>query len=366
MMLIWDSFATDAKGHGGNHRSAQIRDLCESVDYRVDSLPKSAYSWRSLIQSITSAHKLLWLLLRHWQGPRSWMRAIRLYAVILENQVDSIVCEKVYWSPWIVAFAKLFPTICVPQNIESLVPGQRNALARSDWDDVSQELHLLSRMKACFCICPEDAAILRSVQGHVDVLPYYPSRDFLPFLLDIREQRRQRPSASGHILILGTAGNLPTLAGMTELLVTLRHSSPKPSVPIIVAGHMTDALKAAFGDVCDIRGSVSQEDLRDLMIQAKCVLVNHTATTGCLTRVVDALIAGIPVLCNPYGMRGHSLQQGIVVFDSPAEGITRAMEEAFVMPPLPRRPLEAENRFRAYIQSLRVASDRSRFRPTAN
>jgi len=361
MILTWDSFATDAKGHGGNHRSAQIRDLCESPDHRVGSLPKSAYSWRSLIRSIASAHKLLWSLPRHWKGPRSWMHATRLYAAILENQVDSIVCEKVYWSPWIVAFTKLFPTICVPQNIESLVPGQRNALARNDWDDIAQELRLLSRMKACFCICPEDAAILRSVQDHVDVLPYYPSSDFLPYLLEIREHRRQRASDSGAILILGTAGNLPTLAGMTELLVTLRHSYPKPSIPIIVAGHATDALKATFGDVCDIRGSVSQEDLRDLMIQAKCVLVNHTATTGCLTRVVDALIAGIPVLCNPYGMRGHSSQQGIVVFDSPHEGIARAIEGVFVMPPLPRRPIEAENRFRAYIQSLRLATDRSRF-----
>lgn len=346
MYLIWDGFESMTTGHGGNHRSAQVSESCRATGLDARSVAESAWTWRSMLRSVIRMPGLLLHLPSVcWKSPKDWLRLLRLNAIIEHNEVTVIICEKCYWSPWIVAFASRMPMCCIPHNIESMVPGQVNNLRHHDPQDVAAELALLSRMDACFCICPEDAAIVRAVHKDVHVLPYFPHREFYEQLLEIRVQREKRNCNSGHILILGSVGNGPTMLGTVELLRALRDRDITFTQSMVVAGFGTEKLQDEFGSVCSIRGSVTQDELRDLMINAKCIVANHTATTGCLTRVVDALIAGVPVLANRYALRGNAHLHGIVAYDKPEHAFSICQSTQLEIPSIPKRPTEEEQAF---------------------
>jgi hypothetical protein len=354
MLLVWDGFEPTSSGHGGSHRSQQLWELYGRTELKPFSV--STKSWRpsDVIRSCWDLPLLLRQLPRGFRSFTNTAHAVRLNAVTRNSPVNIIACEKFYWSPWVLSLSYRSPIVCIPHNIEAFVPEQKNALRRDDPADAAAELALFQEMDACFCICPEDTAIVRAVNPRTYTLPYYPCNELAHELLSIRNERENNASQDSFFLMLGTAGNGPTLRGMQEFLRAIIDSKIK----IIVAGFGTEVLQPEFGDKAQVLGAVSQQELRQLLINARCLLVNHSPTTGCLTRIVDCLIAGVPILANSYALRGQALHSGIHSFNTPTDGLRIASSTDFKTPPIPARPVVEEEFFVTTMKSLATANNK--------
>jgi hypothetical protein len=348
MLLVWDGFEPTSSGHGGSHRSQQLWDLYKRTKLHPFSVSTKAWKPLDIIRSCWDFRKLLSRLPHGFRTFKNSAHAVRLNAVARSYPIDVIACEKCYWSPWVLSLGYRAPMVCIPHNIEAFVPEQKNALCRDDPGDAAAELALFQQMDACFCICPEDTAIVRAVNPNTYTLPYYPCDQLVHDLLTIRSEREKNSSPEGFALMLGTAGNGPTLRGMQDFL----RAPDVPNIKIVVAGFGTEVLQPEFGDHVNVLGAVSQQELKRLLVNARCLLVNHSPTTGCLTRVVDCLIAGVPVVANSYALRGQSLHSGIRSFNSPMDGLRIASSNSFNTPPIPERPFAEEDFFVQTINSL--------------
>ena len=63
-----------------------------------------------------------------------------------------------------------------------------------------------------------------------------------------------------------------------------------------MAGFGTEVLRAAKPLKVDIRGSVSEKGLRDLLVGCRALVIRQVQTSGFLTRIVEANLCDIPVM----------------------------------------------------------------------
>jgi hypothetical protein len=96
-----------------------------------------------------------------------------------------------------------------------------------------------------------------------------------------------------------------------------------------------------------VLGTVSDDELLSEQLKARALLVHYVPTPGALTRIPEALIAGIPVIANRHAARGYEALPGIHVYDTPADLVDLSAAE-LPMPPIPPRP-DAERRFAASV-----------------
>jgi glycosyltransferase involved in cell wall biosynthesis len=230
-----------------------------------------------------------------------------------------------------------------------MVPQSTQSLHHDPKVDFELECALLGQCECCITICDEDALLVSKYCRSTLTLPYYPTRDRYYELLRLRRERET--SEKKHVLILGTVQNPPTRLGVEDLLKGFaqyrNNKSPTTEIKVILAGHGTEAFKTIAPNEIQVEGSVSNERLRELQLHARATLIHHPKTTGSLTRVVEALIGGIPVICNKNAARGHNGNHGLHVVDSVHDLWNTALtQERFDMPAIPDRPKRAEDRVR--------------------
>jgi hypothetical protein len=83
------------------------------------------------------------------------------------------------------------------------------------------------------------------------------------------------------------------------------------------------------------------------MINTKAVLINQLSSSGALTKIIEFLIAGIPVICNSSSARSYYDFNGIVTFDNFNE-LNNVLCAPLNIPILPKFPIHD------YIKVLKI------------
>ena len=238
--------------------------------------------------------------------------------------------------------------VAAPQNFDSLTPGMASAwTGRNSPDWFGEELNQLHYADAVFVLSAHDRWLLSLYGVQAEVLPYHPPADIKAQLLKMRRLRSARPSGGNSVLALGTIGSEPTARGFRDLLQMLDGTSHSRSTvaSIVIAGHGTERLRTDFERIgARVMGTVSEIELDELRLDARALLVHYVPAPGALTRIPEALIAGIPVIANRHAARGYEDVPGVYVYDLPGELVTLLAAE-LPTPPTISLPAAAEARF---------------------
>jgi hypothetical protein len=348
LLLHVPAFPTDPSGHGGNQRSAQVAEFLTTV-HPVSTIDKHRQK-----KAVPRPEVLFRAASLARRFPRQAASLGRMLLRKLEMERDSVVAtEQYYWNvPAFLRYVCEFRTIVFPQNIESMVPRQSRKLHKVQERDFELECMLLNSANCCVCISAEDCDAVRPYVKRVFTLPYFPANQRLKKLLEVREER-QRTRIRNIVLVLGSATNPPTRMGMEELLSSLNSQLLKQmnGLEVVVAGHGTESLRQHQRDGVSVEGSVSSERLIELQRHAHCQVINHVSTTGALTRVVEAVCCGIPVIGNTYASRGYRELSGLTVVNSSEEIWRRIVELPLNhIPPVPQPPRADEAILRDFLQ----------------
>jgi hypothetical protein len=371
MILYQDNFLEASVRDGGYWRSCQIAELIARSGVDQADPGRVGHSLSSFLQAITISVRLLGLhgavFSKERLAPLSWAIA-NLQA---NREVRVLVSERFARFPgnYLAAVGRV-PIVAVPHNIESLVPGQPPFIVPSLQRNRQVELNMLRMARACFCISAEDALLLRSEGVDAEVLPYFPAAERLQELTAIREARTEG-GGDGPLVVLGSVTNPPTMQATRQLLEVLTglYAEATPDQrsvwpDAVVAGNGTGQLASFAADKVQVRGRVDDQELRKLLICARCLVVNQVPTTGALTRVTEALLAGVPVVAVRAAARGQEESNGLVLGDSLAEALLMALKipDGMVCDQ-PLRPTAAEEAFINTLQRLDRAAKGKQQRP---
>jgi glycosyltransferase involved in cell wall biosynthesis len=336
-------------GHGGHRRTAQITELLHTANLEIQeiehisSTPVQRYLFglQFLAKYRPRCHLSRPTISGCGQQYLNCLRAVEHYSghkIMLWEMTFSYV-------PLYVAKNLGFRLIALPHNLESFVPDFIDPLTgKSLPSSFENEINHLAQADRIFCISREEQWLLKLRGVAADYLPYYPPQPILENLAFIREQRQT--SEKQRFLILGTAKNPPTLAGMEEQLQWLEQLCF--DAPVDVAGYGTEKL-TGWGDRFNVLGSVEPEKLEHLLIHAKAILVHQRAGVGALTRIPEMLIAGIPVIASSNACRSVFGTPGLYCYDSKSE-LQEWLNQELPLPPIFPRPAPAEQRFIEYLQ----------------
>lgn len=207
------------------------------------------------------------------------------------------------------------PVFAVVHNMESLVPGQTTG--SDSLNLFSYELEGLVSCTGVITISREENLLLTNVGGNSYYLAYNPPSSIVDYLESIKGARES--SSKLHFIMLGTMHNHPTRMGYAMLLNEIAENNPALAKEIIIAGFGADKLKEDLGQhrkLFDIRSDVSDNQLRELLVNTKALICYQQQAGGALTRIQEALLAGIPVIANPIAARSYIGEQGVQLFDT--------------------------------------------------
>ena len=196
------------------------------------------------------------------------------------------------------------------QNIEYLVPEKKiNNYFKSPRDKYFFELKGYKGASSIFTISDLDSAILGCHKINSEIIPYFPAAKDFKKLKTIRNIRSKSNlnKKSRNILLLGTVANPPTRQGMLNAIISFKNQSIKYKLE--VAGFGTDVFSHLSSSNINILGSVTEKKLQQLMLEAKCLIVNQAQTTGFLSKIVDFNLAGIPILITSEYYQGYHLEK---------------------------------------------------------
>ena len=328
-------------GNGGHHRAYQILHDCMAAvgneNITVFSLAKRSMSEGSYGQSPKHQGRVL-------NGPqnREWVTKLRIGARMLwrnplkpagslyfspvrfgnpdvlrayRNHVESSNTPKICLVEHagmddFVEFNRTrgVPTVALPQNLESLHEGryrfQRPLSVACRLVDFGQELAVLKRCEARMCISQIETAILDVLVGDSTFYPYRPVGEIKSKFQGIWNRRRK---LRGHLdrdrpflLMLGSAAHAPTGEGMRWVLKHIQDGGARFPADLVVVGSGTDLLSQEYRlpSTVSVRGWVSEEDLEDLLVRTRAVLLPSFTGLGALTRVAELRTAGIPAIAS--------------------------------------------------------------------
>lgn len=305
LVLYKPLFRLNANGHGGEKRSSQVFHLLQPLQpqlYADVRIPQQEQG-----NSLSGLKEFLAFVY--------WLKVIRKSPIIFSVQFFKklyqaykllnflkpavVVLENTNLADYYIAeaakYCKSFVCI-IPHNIESLVATQFSPYTQRQsphW--LEEEMAFLRKADVVYAISKYDRWLFSCNNINTKLLPYFPATDVLQNLLHIRQQREnlQNPLL---ILILGTVKNHPTREGLRQLTNFLETNNSHPDLSYALAGYNVEKhFDAALYKNVQIRGSVSGDDLNQLLRDCKCVLIHHQPSSGALTRVTECLIAGIPV-----------------------------------------------------------------------
>lgn len=310
-------------GHGGEKRSAQLQeyfagkgDAVSSMQLDLKVAPKFSYIIKALYWVLKifgmRAWKNLYVLLRYVKHVAIWMPQLEKY--FSQIDVTTFYWESTRDTYYILPYiARKYnkKIVAFPHNLEALVPNQQSSLFRNNRElAFKRELEVLGICDEVYCIASEESWLLRLWGVNASFLPYLPSREMQKQLGEIKEKRKEVDQE--YYLILGSAINPPTLQGMRELLDNLKATT----IPVVVAGYQTEQLQSYATSTLQIKGTVSLEELRELMLVTKALLINQPPTTGALTRIEEFLQAGIQVMVNEASIRSYWNRDGVTLYHS--------------------------------------------------
>lgn len=356
-IICHTKFKLDAFSDGGSKRSVQIRELLAAKEWSCEDdafvLPKGT----GLFRLVSWAFRAMGFIHRHYpkreiHSLRSYIRLVKYYALripvvydkykgqdvifLWENTND---CDMLY-----LLKATGHPVIGLPHNIESLV-------SRRSVDALGKEADNLRHCDWVFTIAKEETWLFRLLGLMCDYLPYYPPCDAENYFLNIRKKRESRiPNDRKRFLLLGSATNPPTRDGMQAVIDATIDKSLQ--FDLCVAGYGTEMLKHSNNPSVSYFGSLSNDDLKSLLMKVDALIVYQPPTTGSLTRIPEMLLAGIPVFVNFNAARDYHRVEDVNVYSS----IESLFNELIGYEPHQAKPLtrneDAEKVFYDALKSL--------------
>jgi hypothetical protein len=301
--------------HGGVKRSRQIEAAISEAGGTTITLPNGhtvvvKAALRSpglLLRTVLIALPLLW----NGFTVKGVGIAI-IYGVWLRQQIDAHRPDSVYLEvipnigmvlgTLLAAYGCRY--VALPHNIEFLVPDQQQSYLRSPAAAFAVETEIFRRAQRVIAISDFDTAVIGCLGVmQAETLPYEPVDDYRDVLLRIAALR-EKATQSGY-LILGTTGNPPTDLGLKRLLAEIAAQDDGPN--FILAGFGTETLAPLAPSRVTVRGSVSDAELETLMVQCEALIIYQPPTSGFLTRITEAVLAGLPV----YVLGGYRQAEGM-------------------------------------------------------
>lgn len=314
-------FRLDPFSDGGSKRSVQIRELLtkSGIAFIEDSfiLPKNA-SW---IQLVKWTLKAMPFIRRYYpkgviKSIRRYVELVKYFALRIPVVLDKYRDQKVtfLWENTndqdmlYLMKATGRQVIGFPHNLESLVRS-RSITA------LEKEVSNLRRCDVVYAISKEETWLLRILGLNAYYLPYYPPQEAESFLLSIRHERKCHnwPPQKKYAL-LGSATNSPTRAGMQAMIDFATTQSFL--FELNVAGYGTETLKVASHRNIRMLGTLSNDSLKQLLLDIDAVIIFQPPTTGALTRIPEMLIAGIPVFANFDAARNYHECKDVMQYQS--------------------------------------------------
>jgi hypothetical protein len=355
-------FDTDKKFDGlggGSHRAMQVYSLLQQACVIV-SLVNTDYNprfhKRRLIAGFLGRHRLSLPTKTTLNSYRHLGVAIQSYVQHLSeiSQNSIFVTERTLGTGHVgVTIAKKmgFSTIAFPQNLEAFVPGQIDPIFtyRDQNAACKSELAFLASCDLVVCISREEQWLLNNFGIQAEFLPYFPLENRISELHELRNSRTAT-DIPRRFLVLGDASNPAVGGGMKKLLKILLPIATELGAKIDIAGHHTDKLsRDSYKDTFIFHGFASKPIFNKLIIESHAAILFQEQAGGALTRIIDFLVAGLPILCNPMAARTYYNTSGIYVFSNDTE-LEALMKSDFPMPALPEVPL---NDYKRIIDTLR-------------
>ena len=369
MVLI---FTVYSNGHdGGSIRHEQISDIVKRSAQEVIinpgiSSPFRKQFFQTLIPSLISCIKITVfnnsshrrLLFKSWnqKGLINKINVGRNYYLmkkaILRYNVKLVIVEDViFGGQGVIIAAKEsgIPVIALPHNIDSLTSDVYNYASYGKC--MALEMEALSFANKVFAISQNDSWLHHQFDIKSLILSYYPTLKKEAYLLYIRSMRDQRPMQK-RFLIPGSANNPKTKEGLIKLLNAISIQLLPEDIYFDVIGIETQSCQIpGLSNQIVFYGEVTHEKYLSLAINCTACVAYQEKGTGALTRVMDMLLAGIPVLGNYMALRGWMDLDGVYLFNEWNE-FNDLLNKSFNNPKVPERQKKEENNFISSLYSL--------------
>jgi hypothetical protein len=326
-------------GDGGNHRTYQIlRDLqqalgCDRVAHiALEDWATAPESWRPTSQAPLARARLLPRRLRQrvermTENPynlltrEGWSRRAGfgtrgvLPRQFCERYVDgvlsrgtrvSVVDHPLFDQVRSVNARAGVPTIIATHNLESLDVArarfESRAAAQRSGVDFGNELWSLARFAGRLAISKIEAAVLNGVGIGSHYYPYVPCLEVRAELLRTAMERCRGRQDLRQFLLMGSAFHAPTRRSMQWFVEHAARDGLPGGARVVLVGSHVDALVPPGSRIpgLDVRGRVSDAELRTLLLSAGTALIPQRVGFGALTRIPELSCAGVPSLVFPH------------------------------------------------------------------
>lgn len=353
LVLRHSHFAADPWGDGGSKRTAQISEILadsqietEFYDPDITKIFKKKFAALEGIR-LLNQHKIqsgLSKMALTQLGFNYYKREQTMAYYAMQHKL--LLWESNRQQNFLMSYAakdKGLKVIGLPHNLESLVAGQQSDFTNKPapyWFE--EELQSLRQCDSIFTISREEQYLLKLFGLKAEFLPYYPTREVVAFLREIRI-KREKQAESSQILLMGTSGNKPTFEGMLNRIMFFHFHVRGNQLRLHIAGYLTENLKEYLpvDNRIILHGTVSNDDLESLMVRCSFCWIHQNISTGSLTKIPELMIAGVPVLLNSDAARNFHNVPGIKVYEHD-EDCLEAIESEIPIPQIPEKPLVHE------------------------
>lgn len=361
-------FESNPFGDGGAKRSAQIEELLEQagIAYSNDEfvLPKGepfSVQLRWLIAGIRFViHHFSMKEIRTISNGMAMSKYFGLRIPLFEKYANNeVLFLNENTTPGGFGYPYMAHSIgkrivAVPHNLESLCYKDsdfQSGKSMLNW--LSEDIKRLKMCDAVFCISKEETWLLQIYGANAHYLPYYPPKAAEGYLLNIRKRRQERtPNKVPKFLVLGSAINPPSRYGMDEVLEYFGSYEELP-FEIHVAGYQTEEfLKQIAHPQIVYHGTLSKELLEQQLVEADALVINQAATSGALTRIIEHLIAGIPVVASFGAARDYFHSKDVHVYYSMDELMALLKGFQSQETEMPKRNQDAEQLFVTELRKM--------------
>jgi glycosyltransferase involved in cell wall biosynthesis len=369
-------FEPNPFGNGGERRTAQISALLKECDISPQKIPlgydrspfrlECVKNFFSLIRFYFSLSLIIRRPLSIREVLRKVIWASRLKGIFTKEFENPGILlyetSQFELAPIVPYFKKRgFPLVCFQHNMESLVPDQKSGLTRRKspfW--MFEEIRFLRLFDKVFTISREETLLLGQYGINASYLPYYPHQETMEQFLKIRKQREANhgKNRSGKkLLIVGSALNPPTKSGILNRIEFFRNH-PDLHYKVNIIGYNTEELSDYARDLPDIKilGSLSDKSLAAHLTNADAILIHQPNTSGALTRIIEFLISGIPVIANFSSCRNYHGMNGLISYDDDNELLSILKMENLPVPGVPQFPKYETGRCKEYMRKLYTQS----------
>lgn len=293
----WSTFALGTTGSGAEKRTSPLTKIIDSLGNKTGEKLWSPEHRRKVnrFRAISA----------------EWARLIDLSCLSL-----ALVDDPIYFWPLIEKLKKNgIPVAAVSHNIESLASQQVNRRFRQHI--FNREVEALRACDLVVAISREEAWLLKKLDINVLFFPYYPVEKIANRLSVIRKNRKKTKKRD--FLLVGSTVNAATRQGMLAVIdCWMKQELFKQGDRLLVAGFMSNVFSLSAprgaGNSIEILGPIPDEELDKIMSAVRAAIVYQEWGSGALTRIMETLTAGVPVLANTHAARSYHNLDGVIEF----------------------------------------------------